>query len=98
MIEGVADALEMMCRHVHVHFRRLDGTVTEHGLDGAQVGVVFEQVGREAMPERVRRDMLLDSGFSRDGGTILWIPLGSSGPSFEVPGKSQVFGLTRHER
>ena len=68
MIEGVADALEMMCRHVHVHFRRLDGAVTEHGLDGAQVGMVFEQVGREAMPERVRRDMLLDSGFSRDGG------------------------------
>ena len=35
-------AVETVC--VGISWREVDGTVTEHGLDAAQVGVVFVQV------------------------------------------------------
>lgn len=40
-----------------------DVGVAEHGLDGADVGAVHEEVGGEAVAESVGRNMLRDAGF-----------------------------------
>lgn len=36
--------------------------VAEHFLHGAQFGAPFEQMGREAMAQRVGADVLVDAG------------------------------------
>jgi len=35
---------------------------SEQRLDGSDISVVFEQVGREAVPQRMQRHVLLDPG------------------------------------
>lgn len=40
-----------------------DVGVAEHGLDGADVGAVHEEVGSETVAEGVRGDVFGDAGF-----------------------------------
>lgn len=44
-----------------------DVGVAEHGLDGADVGAVHEEVGGEAVAKRVGGNVLGDAGFFRVG-------------------------------
>ena len=44
-----------------VDFRRSDGFVPEHRLDGPQVGPSFQQVGGKRMTEGVRTDGAVDA-------------------------------------
>lgn len=41
-----------------------DVGVAEHGLDGAKVGTIHEEIGGEAVAEGVRRDVLRDAGLA----------------------------------
>src|SRR6266481_2662492 len=47
---------QMALREMRVDLRGRDVAMTEHLLNGAQVGAAFEQMRREAMPQRVRAD------------------------------------------
>ncbi len=38
---------QMLVRHVRIHLRRRNVGVAEEGLDAAEVGAVFEEVGGE---------------------------------------------------
>src|SRR5713101_707840 len=42
--------------------RRVQFVVTQQCLDDSDISVVFEQVGREAVPQRMQRHVLLDPG------------------------------------
>src|SRR5258705_5602687 len=42
--------------------RRIQFVVTQQCLDDSDISVVFEQVGREAVPQRMQRYVLLDPG------------------------------------
>jgi hypothetical protein len=68
MVEGIADRPEMVGGDVEIHAGRLDAAVAEQRLDGAEIGVVLKEMGREGMPEGVRRDRLSDAGFESGGG------------------------------
>src|SRR5438552_12375832 len=46
---------------MRVDLRRRDVRVAEHRLHGAQVGAALEQMGGEAVAQRVRVDALLDA-------------------------------------
>src|SRR5437588_7062585 len=46
---------------MRVDLRRRDVRVAEHRLHGAQVGAALEQMGGEAVAQRVRIDALLDA-------------------------------------
>ena len=48
--------------HVSVYFRRADIGVTEKFLDNPQISPMFQQVGGEAMPQHVRRNIAGNSG------------------------------------
>ena len=50
-----------------VNLRSQDTFVTKHFLDGTQLGAAFEEVGRKAMAEGVRRDVFVNS---RHGGVF----------------------------
>lgn len=50
---------------MRVDLRCGDRGVAEEGLDGADVGTVSEQVRCERMPQRVRGDVLRDTGGTR---------------------------------
>ena len=52
---------EMANAHVGVYLGRADRCVAEHVLDAAQIGAALEQMGRERVPEGVRR-ALRDAG------------------------------------
>src|SRR5687768_14067908 len=56
------DAPQVLAIHMGVDLRGGDVGVTEHLLNGAQVGAPFEQMGGEGVPERMWRDVLLDPG------------------------------------
>ena len=45
---------EPLLVHVRVNLRRRNIGVTEHLLDDSQIRTVSQQVGREAMPQKVR--------------------------------------------
>src|SRR4051794_25795886 len=47
--------------NVCVDLRGLGVAVAQQFLDDAQIGAAAEQVGREAVPQRVRRDVLEDA-------------------------------------
>lgn len=47
---------------MEVDFRCADLLVTQHGLDGTEVGSAFEECGGEAVSEGVRADVLMDAG------------------------------------
>ena len=46
---------------MHIYLGSGDLLVTQHGLDGAQVGTALEEVGGKAVAEGMRTDILLDS-------------------------------------
>jgi hypothetical protein len=48
-----------------VNLSRADVGVAEQFLDHAQVGAVFEQMGGEAVPQHMRRDIAFDAGTAR---------------------------------
>src|SRR5215207_6753557 len=52
---------EILPVDVRVDLRRCDVCVPQHLLNGAQVGATFEEMCGERMPERVWRDVLLDT-------------------------------------
>jgi hypothetical protein len=55
--------VSLLChRDVGIYFGDIDGTVTEHFLDVADVNIRFEQAGCKSMPEHMRCDMKVDSG------------------------------------
>ena len=47
---------------VCINFRSGDGLVSQHTLDGPQIGSAFQQVGGEGVAEGVRTDSFGDSG------------------------------------
>ena len=55
-------APEILAIDVRVDLRRRNVDVSEHLLDGAQIGAALEQVRREGVTQRVRRDGLRDAG------------------------------------
>lgn len=54
-----------------IDFRRADGDVAEHFLNGAEIDICIKERGGEGMAEHVRRDMKIDSG---EGGTAVQHP------------------------
>ena len=46
---------------VGIDLRCVDTFVAEHGLNGAQIGASFEQMGGKGVAQRVGRDGLVDS-------------------------------------
>ena len=54
------DALERLFHDLRIDLRGGDIAVAEHLLQGMQVRAVFEQMGRKAVTQRMRRDLLVD--------------------------------------
>lgn len=52
---------------MRIDLRRRNVGVTEHFLDDAQIGAVPQQMRREAVPQKVRVNVLFQSGASRMG-------------------------------
>ena len=63
-------ASEVRLVDVHIYFGRADILVSEHGLDGSQVGASFQELRGKAVAEGVRADVLADAGL---GGIFLYI-------------------------
>ena len=51
--------------HVRIDLGRRNIGVAQHFLNNAQIGAIAEQVGREAVPEKVRINILLQPGAPR---------------------------------
>lgn len=58
----VIDILELLADEVRIDLRRGDVRVTEHFLNGVDIRAVFQQMRRERMAQRMRRDRLFDAG------------------------------------
>ena len=56
----VVDRLQILLDQLRIDLRGGNVAVAEHLLDGAQISAVFKQMGRKAVAERVRRDILFD--------------------------------------
>lgn len=59
LLVDLADTSEIEAR---VNLSRLNGRVTEHGLERSQIRTAPDQVRCKAVPEHVRGDVLLDPG------------------------------------
>ena len=59
LIERACRCAEMLLREVEINGGLFEVTMPEQNLDGAQIGTRFEQVGREAVAQRVRMNMLV---------------------------------------
>ena len=46
-----------------IDFSGGDGFMSQHALDGPQIGAAFQQMGGEGVAERMRTDILGDAGF-----------------------------------
>ena len=64
-VSGAAHSPVPLVQHVGVNHRLADVAVSEQLLDGADVVVVFQQMGREGMPKGVRRGVPGNAGFAR---------------------------------
>src|ERR1700676_1715504 len=53
-MKGAMHLAQMAFREMRIDLRRRDVAMTEHLLHRAEVGAALEQMGREAMPERMR--------------------------------------------
>lgn len=62
-VEFFVDFFEVGVGDVGVDLGGADVGVAEHGLDGAEVGAVHEEVGGEAVTEGVGGDVFRDAGF-----------------------------------
>ena len=56
------DSLQPVVVDVGIDLRRRDIGVAEHFLNRPQVGPPLQQMRREAVPQRVRREALADPG------------------------------------
>src|ERR1700759_1537018 len=54
----VVEGAQVAARQVRVDLGRADVGVAQHGLHGAQIGAALDEVGRERVPQLVRRDAL----------------------------------------
>ena len=61
--------------------------MAQQDLDGPQVGAGLEQVGREAVAQRVDRDLLAQAGGAAGAGADLAHAPGGEGPIGAAPGK-----------
>ena len=98
--ERTRDLPDRLQRHARVDGGRLEFAMPEQHLDDADVGLLLEQVGREAVPERMHRDPLVELRGRRGGMTgaveLTRVVIGWAGC---WPGKSQPRGrLTSHHR
>ena len=59
------DSFKPLLINMRIDLRRRNIGVTQHFLDDPQIGAVPEEMGREAMPEKVRINILLQSGAPR---------------------------------
>lgn len=94
------DLLQMLIGHVGIDLGRRDRGVAEHGLDAPDVGAIDEEVGGEAVAERVRMDIFDDAGF---GGVVLDEPLDTARSeaeriAFRVPLVDESFLRERDEQ
>ena len=48
-----------------IDFSGGDGFMSQHALDGPQIGAAFQQMGGERVPERVARDAFADARLAR---------------------------------
>src|SRR5579859_2230296 len=55
---ALVDRAQIITVNVRVELRRREVDVAEHFLNRAEVGAALEEVGRECMTQRVRRDAL----------------------------------------
>src|SRR6476646_5396835 len=78
------DLLEAFAREVRVHLGRRDVGVTEHLLHGAKVAAAGEQVGGEAVAQRVRAHLAGEAGVARVALDDLVEPLAGQRPAAEV--------------
>lgn len=61
-VEFFVDFFEVGIGDVGVDLGSADVGMAEHGLDGAEVSAVHEEVGGEAVAESVRGDVFRDAG------------------------------------
>ncbi len=61
-MEVFVNGFEALLIHVGVDLGRGDIGVSQEFLDDPEVGAVFEEMGREGMPEEVGIDVLVDPG------------------------------------
>lgn len=85
-VEGAFDLVEAFGGDVGVDFGGAGGFVAEEGLDVAEVGAGFEEVGGEAVAEGVDGDALFDLGFLEsvfEDGLDAAVGIGLAGLAFE---------------
>ena len=68
LVERTSDGEAAAMEHMGVDHRCFEVLVAEQILDGADVVSILEEVGGEAMAERVARDPLPDPGLAGSGG------------------------------
>src|SRR5262249_34521204 len=62
MLQRAHQALDRPGGHPRIERRRIELGVTEQNLDHADVGVLLQEMGGEAVPQRVERYALVDLG------------------------------------
>src|SRR6187455_1664500 len=63
----IVDRTHPMLEHVGIDLRGREVGMTEHHLDGAEIGAAFEQVRGERMPQRMRAEPGLQPGLAGVG-------------------------------
>ena len=66
--------------------------MAEERLDGPDVGAGLQQVGGEAVAERVDGDVLLQAGVATGAAQTRWMEASVSGRPWTSPGKSHPVG------
>ncbi len=61
-MEGLVYLFEMFVGDMRIDLGRDNGSMSEHGLNAADIGTVHEQIGRKAVAQSVRMDILGNSG------------------------------------
>src|ERR1700730_7908922 len=62
MLQRAHHLLDRLGGNPRIERRVLELGVTEQNLDDSNIGVLFKQMGSEAVPQRVQRHVLLDPG------------------------------------
>ena len=91
-IQRAAGRLQGRGGHMEVSSGGVEAAMAEQDLDGPQVGAALQQVGREAVPERVHGHVLVQprGAARRLAGFIHGLSV--SGRPGTFPGKSQGLG------
>src|SRR5215469_17516591 len=83
---------EPLARDVRVDLCGREVAVTEQHLDYAQIGAVVQQMGREGVAQRVRRELLGDASLARIAFDD--VPEGLPRHAIAAPRREQVIGLS----